>query len=125
MTVMQASNIAEPTQAESWKMFDRIARRYDFLNRLLSFRRDVAWRRRMIQCLPEGDSLNLLDLATGTGDVLINIYHTSGKIEKGIGLDMSSGKLSPLSISTSVTVWPDCLKSSFVLNSPSIEDSHR
>lgn len=94
MTVMQASNIAEPTQAESWKMFDRIARRYDFLNRLLSFRRDVAWRRRMIQCLPEGDSLNLLDLATGTGDVLINIYHTSGKIEKGIGLDMSSGMLS-------------------------------
>lgn len=74
-------------------MFDRIARRYDFLNRLLSFRQDVAWRGRMIQCLPEGESLALLDLATGTGDVLINIYRISGRIQSGVGLDMSGGML--------------------------------
>ena len=89
----EIAKVAEPTEAESWKMFDRIARRYDFLNRLLSFRQDIAWRKRMIQCLPEGDSLVLLDLATGTGDVLINVYRISGKIESGIGLDMSGGML--------------------------------
>lgn len=83
----------KPTEAESWKMFDRIARRYDFLNRLLSFRQDVAWRKRMIRNLPAGDELRLLDLATGTGDVLINIHRASGKIGFGVGLDMSSGML--------------------------------
>ena len=83
----------KPTEAESWKMFDRIARRYDFLNRLLSFRQDVAWRKRMIRRLPEGDQLRLLDLATGTGDVLINIYKISKRIRFGVGLDMSSGML--------------------------------
>lgn len=94
MTTIETSEVEKPTEAESWKMFDRIARRYDFLNRLLSFRQDVAWRKRMIQCLPEGDSLALLDLATGTGDVLINIHRISGRIGNGVGLDMSGGMLS-------------------------------
>lgn len=93
MTTSVSSGFNEHAEAESWKMFDKIARRYDFLNRLLSFRQDVSWRKRMIQCLPEGDALTLLDLATGTGDVLINIHKISGRIEKGIGLDMSSGML--------------------------------
>ena len=94
MTATETSVNQKPTEAESWKMFDRIARRYDFLNRLLSFRQDVVWRKRMIQCLPEGDSLALLDLATGTGDVLINIHRISGRIGNGVGLDMSGGMLS-------------------------------
>ena len=93
MTVMEATDAAKPTEADSWRMFDRIAKRYDFLNRLLSFRQDVAWRKRMIQCLPEGRSLALLDLATGTGDVLINIHRISGRIGNGIGLDLSGGML--------------------------------
>lgn len=83
----------KPTEADSWQMFDRIARRYDFLNRLLSFRQDVAWRKRMIKRLPEGDSLAMLDLATGTGDVLINVYRISKRIGLGVGLDMSAGML--------------------------------
>lgn len=87
------ANPPKPTEADSWKMFDRIARRYDFLNRLLSFRQDVAWRKRMIKKLPAGDSLRLLDLATGTGDVLINIHRISKRIGFGVGLDMSSGML--------------------------------
>lgn len=94
MTTAETTNIEEPTEAKSWKMFDRIAHRYDFLNRILSFRQDVAWRKRMIQCLPEGNSLTHLDLATGTGDVLINIHQISGRIGNGIGLDMSGGMLS-------------------------------
>lgn len=88
-----SDNSPKPTEAESWKMFDRIARRYDFLNRLLSFRQDVAWRKRMIKRLPEGESLAMLDLATGTGDVLINVYRISKRIGFGVGLDRSGGML--------------------------------
>ena len=75
-------------------MFDRIAKRYDFLNHLLSFRQDIGMRKRMVRHLPEGDELKLLDLATGTGDVLLQLHRWSGRIKTGIGLDMSGGMLS-------------------------------
>lgn len=83
-----------PTEADSWQMFDRIARRYDFLNHLLSFRQDIGMRKRMVRHLPKGDSLTLLDLATGTGDVLLQLHRWSGRIGTGVGLDMSAGMLS-------------------------------
>ncbi|MCS6969774.1 MAG: ubiquinone/menaquinone biosynthesis methyltransferase [Planctomycetota bacterium] len=49
-------------------MFARIAPRYDLLNRLLSARCDVRWRRRAVAMLPPGGGL-ALDLACGTGDL--------------------------------------------------------
>jgi len=90
----QSATAPKPTESESWKMFDRIAYRYDLLNRLLSFRQDVLWRKRMCKELPPGDDLNVLDLATGTGDVLLGLYKQSGRIKTGIGLDKSGGMLS-------------------------------
>lgn len=75
-------------------MFDRIAFRYDLLNRLLSFRQDVGWRKIMARRLPEGPQLRVLDLATGTCDVLLGLYRESGRIAKGVGLDMSANMLS-------------------------------
>jgi demethylmenaquinone methyltransferase/2-methoxy-6-polyprenyl-1,4-benzoquinol methylase len=74
-------------------MFDRIAPRYDLLNRLLSFRRDVAWRRALARALPAGESLRVLDLATGTADVLIGLSRARGKIARGVGLDKSAGMI--------------------------------
>ena len=62
-----------PSRVEVWKMFDRIAPSYDALNRILSLRRDVAWRRRMAYFLPKDRPLHFLDLATGTGDQIIEI----------------------------------------------------
>ena len=55
------------------EMFDAIAPRYDFLNRLLSLRQDIYWRRFMITalCLPKNAAV--LDVACGTGDVLVEI----------------------------------------------------
>ncbi len=49
------------------RMFDRIAGRYDVMNRLMSLGQDQGWRRRMalLAQLPEGG--HALDLATGTG----------------------------------------------------------
>lgn len=83
-----------PSRGQVWRMFDRIAPRYDLLNRLLSFGRDRAWRRALTKCLPEGKNLFALDLATGTGDVLIALHRDSDRLRGGIGADMSGGMLS-------------------------------
>lgn len=83
-----------PTKNESWKMFDRIAPSYDLLNRLISFRRDIAWRKKIKAHLPERNDLKLLDLATGTADVLIGLAKGSPKVRSGVGLDMSANMLS-------------------------------
>jgi demethylmenaquinone methyltransferase/2-methoxy-6-polyprenyl-1,4-benzoquinol methylase len=50
-------------------MFGRIARRYDLANRLLSGGRDVAWRRQLVAAALTAPPRDLLDLATGSGDV--------------------------------------------------------
>lgn len=75
-------------------MFDRIAHRYDLLNRLLSFGTDVRWRKRLGQHLPAGDTLNVLDLATGTADVLISLERHCPSVQRGTGVDVSFGMLS-------------------------------
>lgn len=49
-------------------LFGRIAHRYDLVNRVLSARRDVAWRRRALDLLEVRDGV-ILDLACGTGDL--------------------------------------------------------
>ncbi len=92
-TGIRTEDDSPPPRQETWKMFDRIAFRYDLLNRLLSFRRDVAWRKRLVQCLPGGTNLRVLDLATGTADVLIALHSGSGKVGNGVGLDMSMNML--------------------------------
>ena len=54
------------------KMFDNIAKHYDFLNHFLSLGIDKVWRRKMIAELKDVQPLLILDVATGTGDVAIN-----------------------------------------------------
>jgi demethylmenaquinone methyltransferase / 2-methoxy-6-polyprenyl-1,4-benzoquinol methylase len=54
-------------------MFAGVARRYDLLNRLLSLRRDVTWRRRLVRALAAAPTGPVLDLAAGTGDVALGI----------------------------------------------------
>lgn len=75
-------------------MFDRIAPRYDLLNRLLSGRRDVAWRNAMAQYLPAGERLLVLDLATGTADVLISLARRASRVQGGLGVDPAGAMLS-------------------------------
>ncbi len=57
----------------SGQMFDRIARRYDFMNRVLSLGLDKGWRRRTVKSLNLGERPRVLDVATGTGDLAIDI----------------------------------------------------
>jgi demethylmenaquinone methyltransferase/2-methoxy-6-polyprenyl-1,4-benzoquinol methylase len=54
-------------------MFAGVAGRYDTLNRVLSLRRDVAWRRRLVAALRQAPPGPVLDLACGTGDVALGI----------------------------------------------------
>ena len=82
-----------PRQRENARMFDRIADRYDFLNRLLSLRRDVIWRRRLADHLPAGSQLHLLDVATGTGDLLLSLAEHSPRVSCGVGLDLAGRML--------------------------------
>ena len=51
------------------EMFDRIAGRYDFMNRFLSARTDVGWRKKAIKWLKKDNPGIILDIATGTADL--------------------------------------------------------
>jgi len=72
----------------SGAMFDKIAARYDAMNRVLSFGLDRGWRRRTVRALALGASPRVLDLATGTGDLAVDIarMHPDATV---IGLDPS------------------------------------
>lgn len=50
-------------------MFDAIAPRYDMVNRIMTFRLDVGWRRRAVEALDLPAGSRVLDLASGTGDL--------------------------------------------------------
>lgn len=70
-------------------MFDGIARRYDLLNRLLSLRQDVYWRRSMISALELSGPAVVLDVACGTGDVVIELIRRHPGLRQVVGLDFS------------------------------------
>jgi len=72
----------------SGAMFDRIAARYDTMNRVLSLGLDRGWRRRTVRALHLGERPRVLDLATGTADLAIDIARACPGAEV-IGLDPS------------------------------------
>ena len=80
-------------KTESWKIFNLISRRYDFLNRLLSFGLDIRWRDELAKFVPENPNVKLLDLATGTADVAISLVEKRPNIQSVIGLDMAAEML--------------------------------
>jgi demethylmenaquinone methyltransferase/2-methoxy-6-polyprenyl-1,4-benzoquinol methylase len=82
----------EPRADGSGAMFDRIAVRYDLLNRLLSLGLDRRWRRRLIAAADLRPGARVLDLATGTGDVALALRHRHPEVEV-VGLDPSRGML--------------------------------
>jgi demethylmenaquinone methyltransferase / 2-methoxy-6-polyprenyl-1,4-benzoquinol methylase len=75
------------------EMFDSIAPRYDLLNRLLSLRRDVVWRKKMVSAMAVPEDGWILDVACGTGDVLLEIHRQKGPVVKVVGIDFSAGML--------------------------------
>ncbi|NRA92082.1 MAG: bifunctional demethylmenaquinone methyltransferase/2-methoxy-6-polyprenyl-1,4-benzoquinol methylase UbiE [Psychroserpens sp.] len=73
------------------QMFDNISGEYDGLNRVISFGIDIKWRNKVVDIVAQTKPVNILDIATGTGDLAINLAKTSA--EKIIGLDISTGML--------------------------------
>jgi len=72
-------------------MFDTISEDYDGLNRVISFGIDVKWRKRVINIVKESHPKSVLDIATGTGDLAIQLTQTDAN--KIVGLDISIGML--------------------------------
>lgn len=72
------------------EMFDAIAPRYDLVNRVMTFRMDVGWRRATVRSLGLPDGSRVLDLASGTGDLCREV-HAAGHAP--IGVDLSWGML--------------------------------
>jgi demethylmenaquinone methyltransferase/2-methoxy-6-polyprenyl-1,4-benzoquinol methylase len=83
------SNLSKKRQIT--KMFDTISNEYDRLNRVISFGIDIKWRNKVVNLIKDENPENILDIATGTGDLAINLTKTRAK--KIIGLDISEGML--------------------------------
>ncbi len=73
------------------KMFDTISKDYDGLNRVISFGIDIKWRKKVVEIVKKQQPKTILDIATGTGDLAINLAETSA--EEIVGLDISPGML--------------------------------
>jgi demethylmenaquinone methyltransferase/2-methoxy-6-polyprenyl-1,4-benzoquinol methylase len=71
-------------------MFDAIAPRYDLVNRVMTFRMDVGWRRRAVDRLRLPTGSVVLDLACGTGDLCRELAR---KRMRPIGIDFAYGML--------------------------------
>ena len=71
-------------------MFDRIAPRYDLMNRLMTFGMLRCWQRRAIATLAINPGAVVLDLACGTGDLAREAARSGARV---VGLDFSAGML--------------------------------
>jgi demethylmenaquinone methyltransferase / 2-methoxy-6-polyprenyl-1,4-benzoquinol methylase len=84
---MSAVNTSRDRSVQN--MFDRIAGRYDLLNRVISFRLDTWWRRQVIRAALTGARPRILDIGTGTGDLLLNAATAAMGNGHFVGLDFS------------------------------------
>lgn len=83
-----------PEKQHSWTIFDRIFKKYDLVNRILSFGCDMRWRRRLANYLPKDKALNHLDVATGTGDQIGALLEKKIRFDSITGVDLSKNMLS-------------------------------
>ena len=72
-------------------MFDAIAPRYDLVNRIMTFRLDVRWRRKAVRDLALPVGSRVLDLASGTGDLCVDLRRAG---LEPVSMDLSFGMLS-------------------------------
>lgn len=90
--MQQAETTADLSRdsAKVAEMFNRISRRYDLANSVLSFGIHHLWRRSLVRMVPKSQSLQVLDLCTGTGDLLPILKARFGTVT---GADFSIGML--------------------------------
>ncbi|CAM1367723.1 Demethylmenaquinone methyltransferase [Tenacibaculum sediminilitoris] len=73
------------------QMFNNISEDYDGLNRIISLGIDVSWRKKVVKLVGENNPQQILDIATGTGDLALMMSNLKPK--KIVGLDISEGML--------------------------------
>jgi len=89
ITPYKDSTLGKKEQVE--QMFDTISENYDGLNRIISFGIDAKWKKKILKMIASKNPKNILDIATGTGDMAILMSQTNA--QKIVGLDISAGML--------------------------------
>lgn len=84
-------NKEESKKSQVEKMFDNVSGNYDNLNRVITFGLDLKWRNKVLKIIQKDNPQNILDIATGTGDMAILYTKTDAK--KIVGIDISTGML--------------------------------
>jgi demethylmenaquinone methyltransferase/2-methoxy-6-polyprenyl-1,4-benzoquinol methylase len=84
-----SSEASKKQQVE--EMFDNISARYDFLNHFLSLGIDYSWRKKVRKIIEKINAKKILDVATGTADLAIEL--TKIKDNQIVGIDISRGML--------------------------------
>ena len=87
------SSIQDASKKTSFEIFNRIAKSYDSVNRVLSFGLDIGWRKKVNTMLPQKEDIRLLDLATGTADQVIMLCDINPNIGSATGMDLSDEML--------------------------------
>ena len=85
----QSLSSSKKTQIEN--MFDSISVEYDFLNRIITFVNDLRWKKKMCSIAKSYNPKKLLDIATGTADIALELAKI--KNAKTIGVDISKKML--------------------------------
>ena len=90
-TIKPNQNNPEAKKKQVTHMFDGISKSYDLLNRIITLGVDIIWRKRVVKLIEKVDHESILDIATGTGDLVLALSKL--ETEKIIGLDISPGML--------------------------------
>ena len=90
-SVKPNQNNPETKKKQVTQMFNGISRSYDLLNRVITLGVDVIWRKHVVRLIQKNKHQVLLDIATGTGDLVLALSKL--KTKKIIGLDISPGML--------------------------------
>lgn len=69
------------------RLFATIADRYDLITVFLSYGRDRAWKQRLVRMADARAGMQVLDLATGTGDIAYRLHDAGGRV---VGLDVTA-----------------------------------
>ena len=91
MSQVKPYNTEAGKKSEVEDMFDNIAPKYDLLNHVLSMKIDVLWRNTLVKWMQKDPPKEVLDVATGTGDLAIAVQ--KGTSAKVVGLDLSQQML--------------------------------
>lgn len=83
------SNLGKKEQVA--QMFDNISGNYDGLNRVISLGIDVKWRKKVVEIVGKNKPKQILDIATGTGDLALMMADLNP--DRIVGLDISAGML--------------------------------